>query len=240
MINTSQLNTYVQLPVSIYPHPKRSKTTATQKKPVIPNDFIKTIKTLGLKEEDAEILFQTKINWTEVYSTNKIFCTEINCDYFTDLDEDLFSHTRKVHNWGDYPCSVDHCSYVGYSKVRFQDILKRYLNKINYNFKTNLNYHNRMHIMCSDRRFPNKCPIPNCQSSFEYEKDLKRHIGIHNNDFDVCQYCPYRYNYAGNYIRHLRKHFRIKEFKCDQCEKEFSTVGDLNIHYAVHEGLIYR
>ena len=96
-----------------------------------------------------------------------------------------------------------------------------------------------MHIMCSDRRFPNKCPIPNCQSSFEYEKDLKRHIAIHNNDFDVCQYCPYRYNYTGNYIRHLKKHFRIKDFKCDQCDKEFATVGDLNIHYAVHEGLIY-
>ena len=60
-----------------------------------------------------------------------------------------------------------------------------------------------MHIMRSDRRFPNKCPIPNCQSSFEYEKDLKRHIAIHNNDFNVCQYCPYRYNYTGNISKNI-------------------------------------
>ena len=231
------INPYVQHPVRINRHPKRPKTTAKPKKLVIPNDFIKTIKKLGLKEENAAILFQTKINWTAVYSTNKIFCTEINCDYFTHLDENLFSHARKVHNCGDYPCSVDHCSYVGYSKVRFLEI-KGVL--IKFDLQTNLNYHKRMHSMRSDKRFPYKCPIPNCQSRFEYEKDLKRHNGIHNNDVDVCQYCPYRYNYAGNYIRHLRKHFRITEFKCDQCEKEFSTVGDLNVHYAVHEGLIYR
>ena len=147
-----------------------------------------------------------------VYSTNKIFCTEVNCNYFTELDEeDLFHHTRNIHKWGDYPCNVDHCSYVGYSKVCFNPSgfcfqQARWMRVLNLSFflKTNLNYHNRMHIMCSDRRFPNKCPIPNCNSSFEYEKDLKRHIGIHNNDFDVCQYCPYRYNYTGNYIRHLR------------------------------------
>ena len=78
------------------------------------------IKKFGLKEEDAEVLFQTRIDWTAVYSNNKIYCTEVNCEYFTELDdEDLFSHTRKVHNWGDFPCKVDHCSYVGYSKVEF-------------------------------------------------------------------------------------------------------------------------
>ena len=90
-----------------------------EQKVQIPEEFIKMIRKFGLKEEDAEILFQTQINWTAVYSDNKIYCTEVNCEYFTELDdEDLFSHTRKVHNWGDFPCKVDHCSYVGYSKVR--------------------------------------------------------------------------------------------------------------------------
>ena len=36
-----------------------------------------------------------------------------------------------------------------------------------------------------------------------------------------------------------KNHFRIKEFKCDQCGTEFTTVALLNQHYSMHEGIIY-
>ena len=90
-----------------------------EKKIDIPKDFIKRIKKLGLKEEDAEILFRSKIDWTAVYSENKIYCTEPACDYFTKIDDgSLKSHLINVHNYGVYPCQYSGCNFIGFSKVR--------------------------------------------------------------------------------------------------------------------------
>jgi len=38
----------------------------------IPKEFIRKIKRLGMKIEDAEVLFKSKINWSAVYTENKI------------------------------------------------------------------------------------------------------------------------------------------------------------------------
>jgi len=84
----------------------------------IPQEFIKKIKNFGMKVDDAEVLFKSKINWTEVYSENKIYCIEPGCDYFTKIDnEELTNHMIDVHKYGDYPCNYDHCNYVATSKV---------------------------------------------------------------------------------------------------------------------------
>ena len=37
-----------------------------------------------------------------------------------------------------------------------------------------------------------------------------------------------------------KNHFRVKDFKCDQCDAEFTSVGKLNWHYTIHEGATYR
>ena len=88
----------------------------------IPKEFIKKIENLGLKVEDAEILFKSKIDWTAVYSENKIYCVEPGCNYFTKIDTDeLKYHMISVHKYGYYPCNYDHCDYVAVSKVAFQD-----------------------------------------------------------------------------------------------------------------------
>ena len=78
-----------------------------------------------MKEEDAEILFKTKIDWSAVYSDNKIYCTEAGCDFVTEIkdnDEDLKSHLRTVHNWGDWPCSDQNCGYIGHSQVIYSTV----------------------------------------------------------------------------------------------------------------------
>ena len=61
-------------------------TEKKERKIDVPKEFIKKIKKLGLKEEDAKILFETKIDWTAVYSNNKIYCTEKTCDFFTKIE----------------------------------------------------------------------------------------------------------------------------------------------------------
>ena len=98
----------------------------TEKRKIdIPKEFIKKIKKLGMKVEDAEILYKSKIDWCAVYSENKIFCAEPGCDYFTKIDsEELTNHTINVHKYGDYPCEDDHCDYVAHSKVKLNEFFK--------------------------------------------------------------------------------------------------------------------
>ena len=187
----------------------------------VPKEFIKKIKNLGMRKEDADILYKTNINWTAVYSDNKIYCTEHGCNFFTRIDNDeLTNHMINIHKYGEYPCHDPYCNFIAVSKK-------------------NLNYHNRMHTKRFDKDFFHKCPKPNCQASFGYESHLMRHIRAHDNDLDKCQYCPFRYIYESDYRTHMKHHFRIKDFKCDQCDQSFDTAHKLNRHYSIHEGIIY-
>ena len=96
--------------------PEEKKTTG---KP-LPKTFLETIKKLGLREQDAETLYSTKINWTAVFSDNKIFCPERGCDFSTEISKDnaeLQAHMENVHQWGDFPCTAKNCFYICYSKV---------------------------------------------------------------------------------------------------------------------------
>ena len=96
-----------------------AKNKTEKRKTDVPKEFIKKIKNLGMKVEDAEVLFKSKIEWTAVYSDNKIYCAEPGCDYFTRIDnEELTKHMIDVHKFGDYPCQYGHCDYVATSKVK--------------------------------------------------------------------------------------------------------------------------
>ena len=85
----------------------------------IPKEFIKKIEKLGMKKEDAEVLYKTQIDWTAVYSKNKLHCAETGCDFYTEIDnDDMTNHMVNFHKYGDYPCDDPHCNYVAYSKVK--------------------------------------------------------------------------------------------------------------------------
>ena len=111
-----------QLPVRkplIEKNKQGPKKETEKRKTDIPKEFIKKIKNLGLKVEDAEILYKSKIDWTAIYSENKIYCVEPRCDYFTKIDgEELTNHMINVHKYGDFQCNYDHCDYVATSKVK--------------------------------------------------------------------------------------------------------------------------
>ena len=96
-----------------------------------------------------------------------------------------------------------------------------------------------MHTMRSDKEFWFKCLKPNCHASFQYEGSLDKHMRIHNNDLDECQYCPYRYMNPPDYKDHLNKHFRIKDHKCDECGLYFHSKRVLMLHSSMHEGIMY-
>lgn len=71
-------------------------------------------------------------------------------------------------------------------------------------FQTNRNRHNKMHKIRSEKQFPYKCGMVPCQSSFNSMEKLKLHLRTHNNDYDECQFCSYRYFDPYNYKTHLR------------------------------------
>ena len=96
-----------------------------------------------------------------------------------------------------------------------------------------------MHTRRYDKEFWYKCPKPGCKSSFNREGGLDLHLRIHNNDVRVCMYCPYRYVKNTAYQEHLKVHFAIQEFKCDQCDAKFTSQARLNKHYQIHEGNTY-
>ena len=102
-----------------------------------------------------------------------------------------------------------------------------------------MNFHNQLHTRLPGKPFCYKCTIPSCHSSFDSDGRLNKHMRIHNNDLDECAYCPYRYAKPYQYEQHLKSHFKIREFQCDQCDLKFSSRGYLNRHYQKHEGLIY-
>ena len=87
---------------------------------VLPKAFLETIKKLGLREQDAETLYSTKIDWTAVFSDNKIFCSERGCDFSTEISKDnaeLQAHMETVHQWGDFPCTATVRCYPWSNKV---------------------------------------------------------------------------------------------------------------------------
>ena len=58
---------------------KGSKKETEQRKKNVPKDFITKIKDLGMKVEDAQVLFMSKIDWCAVYAEVVIF---LNDDQF--------------------------------------------------------------------------------------------------------------------------------------------------------------
>ena len=107
------------------------KETEKRKNTDVPKEFVEKIKNLGMKVEDAEILFQSKIDWCAVYSDNKIYCVEPYCNFDTKIDnEELTNHMISVHKYGEYPCNYDHCDYVATSKVSF--LLLKNFNLLNF------------------------------------------------------------------------------------------------------------
>ena len=90
----------------------------SKKKKEVPKEFIKKIQKLGMKVEDAEVLYGSKIEWCAVYSNNKIYCPETGCDFSTTIDNGIMTkHMIDRHNYGEFPCEHAHCNYIGYSKV---------------------------------------------------------------------------------------------------------------------------
>lgn len=222
-INFGSVSTAVKYPVKrdIKLSKRSNEKRKRNRKSEVPKEFLMKIEKLGFKKENARVLYETKLDWTAMNSDSKIYCTQHGCDHNTFISEDcLRDHCINAHQWGEYPCDAVGCYYIGYSRK-------------------NLAYHKGMHGRSFDKTDLYPCNFPGCTASFSREGLLKIHQSIHTNDLEGCEFCPYRFAEPKQYETHLKHHFKLKELSCDQCGLQFTTVGELNKHYQLHEGLIY-
>lgn len=76
------------------------------------------------------------------------------------------------------------------------------------------------------------CPHEGCKKSFSRKHNLIKHLGTHDMGIDkigsVCHICGK--TIKGAYSLHLKIHENAKQFRCDDCGKEFRQKVALNNH----------
>lgn len=73
--------------------------------------------------------------------------------------------------------------------------------------------------------------------SEESERDqLNRHIHVYVDEKHKCDVCNKSFNYAGDLIRHNRRHTGEKPYQCELCVRSFSHNSNLVRHKRIHTG----
>lgn len=79
---------------------------------------------------------------------------------------------------------------------------------------------------------------PNCEKSFAYMGNLKRHIKMHHGEYRPykCNQCTKRFWGNDSLEQHFKRvHTQIRPYACAHCEKKYSVCYDLQKHVrAVH------
>jgi len=198
---------------------KKSKETEKQTKNEPTKEFIRHIVKLGFDATDAARLYKSKDDWLGMTRGGRILCSEPRCAFSTPLSSNcMFAHCRTVHGWREYPCMQENCEYVAYSKTS----AKRHLGQFHSPYKT----HNGDHFSCQRA---------NCKAAFAGQTDLERHERIHSNNVRRCVFCPYVNTRQKDLHIHQRNHFNTREFKCNVCEKAFTSLSSLNKHSVLHD-----
>ena len=149
------------------------------------------------------------------WKESKVVCPSRGCTFEIPASlHCLVDHCQKVHDWKEIPCSSDNCNYVAYSDTSIASHHTRFHSK---------------HRSFARKEFP--CTWKNCKSSFTYNADLLKHLRIHTNSLLACVFCPYRTNRDFEMKSHYRSHFKMFDFKCENCDRIFVSRKHLNNHF---------
>ncbi len=86
---------------------------------------------------------------------------------------------------------------------------------------------------------PLKLECPKCHKTFVSKGSLNAHMKLHFGVFKFwCDECKKGYNHRSNYQQHMAKH-EGRTFPCQFCTKRFQTEKSLTNHTMSHTGL-YR
>jgi len=198
------------------PRTKQNSKRTRKEKVKIPAKFIDHIITLGFSPGDAARLYENKADWLGAHTGGSIRCTEKGCRHQQPIGGECLSrHAREVHNWKDYPCPYDNCSYVAFSKISFS--------KHQSFFHSDSLSYTHQDYRCSRR---------GCHASFKFRSGLAKHESVHANHVFHCGFCPYRNACTKALSFHERVHFNVRNYACDVCARKFFSKGELNLHFS--------
>ena len=85
--------------------------------------------------------------------------------------------------------------------------------------------------------YPYKCDV--CHVPFKSESKFNLHKRKHTEEMPfLCSYCGESFKYFQEFSKHRNElHLGNKTFKCEQCEKSFSTRKELKQHMWRHTGM---
>lgn len=129
--------------------------------------------------------------------------------------------------------------------------------KKNFKSRHNLKMHLKRH---SNVRYP--CTYPNCRKTFAVRFGLKKHLEFHSGEIDyicaqcghksltydtykyhvrmhagrkfLCTYCGQTFLQAIHLKSHMWKHTGYKKYKCEPCDKSYTTLMSLRKHNRKH------
>ena len=84
----------------------------------------------------------------------------------------------------------------------------------------------------------NRCNRGDCGKTFESQAALKNHTDLHDNNLQVCYFCPWRSppGKTENICTHFDQHLDHRRFECQSCDQKFFRKGEMDHHFeAVHE-----
>ena len=90
-----------------------------------------------------------------------------------------------------------------------------------------------------------KCTVPGCDKYFPRDKDMRRHVKkwhFKREKNYKCNQCTKEFYQPGQLLQHQRGvHLGLKDFKCDLCDFEAAYHNTLREHIlTIHEGVMYR
>lgn len=167
----------------------------------------------GQNFKDASLL---RVHVRSVHENNGVLCPE--CGVKFDTRWKLRTHQRKQHDVDkNYKCLV--CSQ------NFQSHYKRYIHMA-------VEHQNRKEVKCLH------CPKTFVFRSMMMSHLRDTHLKVRNHVCGVCGWKAYDSNRLKN---HMYKHSGEKNFKCDSCDKAFTTKKIMRAHYArLHKTAAYE
>ena len=142
-------------------------------------------------------------------------CAVSDCDFETGLKYNCFDeHCKSVHQWADVPYLIDDCQYVAYSNA----VLAKHRTVLH-------SIRNRTYLPKE-----HKCTWKNCHTSFQFASLLTLHMNIHTNNLYRCSFCPYKAAKPVKLMLHYRSHYKVYDYKCEDCDKVYTSKDNLRRH----------